>query len=82
MAVTFCEAVKAAGYRPMLYLNLDTAFTVFDLTQLEQYDKWFAHYGTDMYYPYDYKIWQYSESGRVNGISSAVDLNISFEEWE
>ena len=41
-----------------------------------------AHYGTDMYYPYDYKIWQYSESGRVNGISSAVDLNISFEEWE
>lgn len=82
MAVTFCEAVKAAGYRPMVYLNLDTAFTVFDLTKLEQYDKWFAHYGTDMYYPYDYKIWQYSESGRVNGISSAVDLNISFEEWE
>ena len=82
MAVTFCEAVKAAGYRPMVYLNLDTAFTVFDLTQLEQYDKWFAHYGTDMYYPYDYKIWQYSESGRVNGISSAVDLNISFEDWE
>ncbi len=82
MAITFCEAVKEAGYRPMVYLNLDTAFTMVELERLEAYDKWFAHYGTDMYYPYDYKIWQYSESGTVAGINGDVDLNISFEAWE
>lgn len=82
MAVTFCETVKEAGYRPMMYLNLDTAFSMVELERLEDYDKWFAHYGSDMYYPYDYKIWQYSEKGTVAGINSEVDLNISFEEWE
>ena len=82
MAITFCETVKEAGYQPMVYLNLDTAFTMVELERLEAYDKWFAHYGTDMYYPYDYKIWQYSESGRVAGINGDVDLNISFEMWE
>lgn len=78
MTLSFCRTVAAAGYRPMIYLNLDTAFSTVDLAQLEEYDKWFAHYGTDMYYPYDYKIWQYTESGSVQGIDSEVDMNISF----
>ena len=82
LAKLFCDTVKEAGYRPMIYLNLEVAFSVLDLTQLEEYDKWLAHYGADMYYPYDYKIWQYSEQGSVKGISSPVDLNISFESWD
>ncbi len=82
MAIAFCETVKEAGYRPMIYLNMDTAFLMLDLERLEPYDKWLAHYGTEMYYPYQYKIWQYSQSGRVAGIGTDVDLNISFEEWE
>ncbi len=82
MAIAFCETVKEAGYEPMVYLNMDVAFTMYELERLEGYNKWFAHYSTDMYYPYDYKIWQYSESGRVAGINGDVDLNISFEAWE
>ncbi len=82
MAVTFCEVVKEAGYRPMIYLNMDVAFTMLELERLEDYDKWLAHYGTEMYYPYDYKMWQYSQTGTVAGIKGDVDLNISFEDWE
>jgi len=82
MAIAFCEAVKEAGYRPMVYVNLDTAFTMYEIERLEEYDKWVAHYGSEMYYPYDYKIWQYSDQGSVAGIAADVDLNISFEEWE
>ena len=49
----------------------------------EEYDKWFAAYSDQFYYPYEYKIWQYSQSGRVQGIKGAVDLNISFGPiWE
>lgn len=81
MAIAFCETVKEAGYEPMIYLNPYAAFYMMDLERLERYPKWFAHYGTDMYYPYEYDIWQYTESGRVAGIRGDVDVNLSFYDW-
>ena len=48
---------------------------------LEEYDKWFAAYTSYFYFPYDFEIWQYSDSGTVAGSESAVDLNISFYDW-
>lgn len=78
--IAFCETIKAAGYTPMIYGNLKTFFIMLDMTQLEAYDKWFAQYDTSVYFPYEYTIWQYSESGKVNGISADVDLNVSFYE--
>ena len=54
-----------------------------DLEQLEEYDKWFAYYNKDIYFPYDFKIWQYTDKGKVAGIETDVDLNIAFEKiWE
>lgn len=78
--IAFCETVKAAGYEPMIYGNLKTFFIMLDMEQLTMYDKWFAQYDTSVYFPYEFKIWQYSESGTVNGISTDVDLNVSFYE--
>ncbi len=78
--IAFCETIKAAGYTPMIYGNLKTYFIMLDMTQLEAYDKWFAQYDTSVYFPYEFDIWQYSESGKVNGISTDVDLNVSFYE--
>lgn len=79
----FCETIQAAGYRPMIYHNLEMGAMMLDLGQLEQYDKWFAYYNKDLYYPYAYKVWQYSDKGSVNGIKGDVDLNIAFEPvWE
>ena len=76
---SFCDRVAAAGYRPMIYHNLEMGAVMLDVAQLEDYDKWFAYYNKDFYYPYDYKIWQYSDKGRVSGISGDVDLDIAFE---
>lgn len=78
--IAFCETIKAAGYTPMIYGNLKTFFIMLDMEQLTMYDKWFAQYDTTVYFPYEFKIWQYSESGTVNGISTDVDLNVSFYE--
>ncbi len=67
----------------MIYLNLEMGALMLELSELEEYDKWFAYYNYEMYYPYDYKVWQYSEKGKVAGIKETVDLNISFEPiWE
>lgn len=79
--IAFCEMIKNAGYTPMVYGNLKTFMLLLDLEQLEEYDKWFAQYDTELYYPYDFKIWQYTDKGKVSGINTEVDMNISFENW-
>ena len=76
---TFLEAVKNAGYQPMFYHNTEMGAMLLDLTQLTEYPKWFAGYNREFYWPYEYNIWQYSETGRVNGINGNVDLDIWLE---
>ncbi len=78
--IAFCETIREAGYKPMIYGNLKTFMLMLDLEKLEEYDKWFAYYDEELYYPYDFKIWQYTDSGRIDGISGDVDINISFED--
>lgn len=78
--IAFCEMIKKAGYKPMIYGNLKTFMLLLDLEQLEEYDKWFAHYDTEVYFPYDFKVWQYTDKGKVAGIGGDVDINISFED--
>ena len=83
LTLLFCQTVEAAGYKPIIYHNMEMGALMLDIEPLEQYDKWLAYYNEDMYYPYEYKIWQYSDKGRVSGISSNVDMNICFEPfWE
>lgn len=72
----FCKTIKDAGYEPMIYGNLNTFFRMLNVAELEEYDKWFAAYMFPVYYPYEYKIWQYSSSGSVMGIKGKVDMNI------
>ena len=79
----FCQTIEEAGYKSMIYHNTEMAALMLDLTELEEYDKWFAAYTDTLYYPYEYKIWQYSDKGRVQGIKGDVDLNICFAPlWE
>lgn len=78
-AKAFCDTVAGYGFTPMIYLGLDTAYNRMNLSQLTGYDKWFAQYGVtkpSMYY--DYRIWQYSDSGSVPGIEGKVDMDIIF----
>lgn len=83
LALRFCQAIENAGYQPMLYHNTEMGALMIDIAAFEKYDKWYASYSDKMFYPYAYKIWQYSDKGRVNGISTNVDMNISFEPvWE
>ncbi len=77
--ITFCEKIKEAGYTPMIYGNLKTFMLLLNIEELGEYDKWFAYYDDMYYFPYDFKIWQYTNKGKVSGIKGDVDLNISFE---
>ena len=77
----FLEEIKAAGYTPMLYANTRWSILNLDLAQLGDYDFWYAYYGDDIYYPYQFSMWQYTSSGKVDGIKGSADLNISFKDY-
>jgi GH25 family lysozyme M1 (1,4-beta-N-acetylmuramidase) len=79
ITVAFCEAIKKAGYTPMIYGNVKCFTKLLDLSRLMDYEKWYAFYDDYMYMPYDVSCWQYSEKGTVNGIKGKVDLNISYK---
>ena len=76
LTIAFLDAVKNAGYDPMFYHNTEMGAMLLDLNQLTDYPKWFAGYNKEFYWPYEYDLWQYSESGRINGIKGDVDLDI------
>lgn len=79
--IAFCEMIKQAGYTPMIYGNLKTFMLLLDMEQLEDYDKWFAYYDTELYFPYNVRVWQYTDTGSIEGIDTDVDINISFGDF-
>lgn len=76
--IAFCERIKQAGYTPMIYGNLKSMMLMTDITRLEEYDKWFAYYHFPLRFPYKFRIWQYSDTGKVDGIKGDADLNLMF----
>ncbi len=79
--IAFCETIKKAGYTPMIYGNLKTFLIMLDMSQLEEYHKWFAYYNTPVYFPYEFDVWQYSSKGSISGIKGDVDLNVCMTDF-
>ncbi len=77
----FCDMVTGAGYKPMVYGNVKSFTLLMDAVDVDDYDIWIAYYGTPLYYPYHFNIWQYTSTGRVDGIDGDVDLNICITEY-
>ena len=80
IAIAFCERVEKAGYYVCLYTNPDWIKNRLDMERLKQFDLWLARYsdtpGRD-----GIGMWQYSSSGKVNGINTAVDLDVAYRDY-
>ncbi len=81
MTRIFVDRIKEAGYTPMIYSNMEMWTVLLDMAAFEDVEKWFAFYNTELYFPYEYAVWQYSDKASIDGIKGDVDLNISFKEW-
>lgn len=79
--VAFCDTIKSAGYTPMIYSNIRYFAGKVEYNRLEDYDKWYASYSTQLYFPYEVSMWQYTNTGSVDGIKGDVDINISFKKY-
>lgn len=74
MCKAFLDVVTAAGYRGGVYYNLDYLNSRYIRTdQLPGAWRWFARYTTTP--QKDCDLWQYTESGKVEGVSGSCDIS-------
>ncbi|TKG97843.1 LysM peptidoglycan-binding domain-containing protein [Peribacillus simplex] len=78
-AIAFLEAIEEAGYTSMLYTGKYFLENTLDESRLKKYALWIARYNSTLGRSTD--IWQHSDSGKVSGISTKVDLNIAYRDF-
>lgn len=71
----YCSIIKEAGYDVGIYASLNWLNNKIDSSLQSKYPIWVAQYYKECQYKKDYKIWQYSSDGKVDGISGRVDMN-------
>ncbi len=80
-AYAFCEHIEKNGYKSIIYFNCEIGYFEYDLSYVDSFDFWLAEYNTYPTFIYNYKLWQYTDKGSVEGIDGYVDLNISVVDY-
>lgn len=70
----FADELEKSGYEAMLYSSKN--FLELFWENKNNRPVWVAHYVEETTYEGDWYIWQRCGTGRINGISGAVDLNV------
>lgn len=73
----FCEIISEGGYTPGVYFNRHMGYYLYNLAQLpDDVMFWFAGEGDYSDFYYEHAMWQYTFTGRVNGINGDVDIDL------
>lgn len=80
ICMAFCERIAASGYTPMVYANKSMLTDQMNAQTITNagYRVWLANYTTQTTYTGKYDFWQYSSTGKVNGINGNVDMNFYY----
>lgn len=85
IAETFCTALGNAGYAVGIYANTNWFTNYLTDQRFQKWDKWVAQYNYKCTYTGNYKMWQCTSSGIIDGIPSdskgkpiEVDINFDF----
>lgn len=85
----FCSTIEKSGYKTLIYASPYWIKDNLDITQLSEYKIWLANYtgatqenplAKPSSYKGQYVMWQYTDSGTVNGIDGGVDCDIFYYE--
>lgn len=84
--LAFCETVEKAGYYVGIYSSAVSGFVDrLDAARLKKFDFWVADYRASTIEAGKPALacgmWQYSDKGRVNGITGNVDLDVAFVDY-
>ncbi len=79
VCLAFCREVEACGYTAAVYAGQSMLRdTVGEALTEEGYSVWLAHWTVQTRFNGAYDYWQYSGSGRAEGIGTEVDLDIRY----
>ena len=79
--IEFTKLIKQSGHKAGVYANLNWFNNYIDASKFEKdVSVWVAQYYKECEYKGAYDIWQYTSSGKVNGISGNVDMNYLYNE--
>lgn len=84
MVLAFCNKIRAAGYIPMLYTNLNWATNYIDMARIDAagIDVWLAQYNTQCDYKGVYTMWQYTSEAVIDGITAnTADMNWCYKDY-
>lgn len=83
ICIAFCEELEAAGYFVGVYANTDWFTRKLDHAKLSSlYTIWLADYrGENADKSLKRDVWQYTSSGKVDGISGNVDMNECYRDF-
>lgn len=76
----FCQVIAAAGYRPIVYANNEWLTRHMDTSQIP-YDIWYSRYETSINEYPNRTLWQYTDSGLVDGIPGEVCIEVAFTDY-
>lgn len=77
----FCESMESRGYYVSLYSYASFLGKIPESVR-SKYDVWVAHFGVNRpAYSGEYGMWQYTSTGRVNGIDGDVDCDYAYKDY-
>ena len=76
VAESFLEKVEDKEYDGMLYGSKNYLNSIW---KYHDYDVWLAHYTDQTDYDSHYVMWQLCQDGRIDGINTAVDINVLYK---
>lgn len=78
----FCSEMEKAGYYTAIYSFKSAFENNITSNVTEKYDTFLSHIGVEQTdYSGDYGLWQYSWTGRIDGISDDVDLDYAYKNY-
>jgi len=79
---TFCKTIANYGYTAGVYANTNWFSEKINTNAVTNYHIWLAQYAAKPSYTRTrYDIWQYTDKGRVSGMSGDVDMDIVYRAY-
>lgn len=79
VAQTYLDTIAEKGYDGLLYGSLNYLRRIWQPEKyFENHAVWLAQYYDEPTYEKDFRFWQFSNTGRVDGIAGDVDLDVMY----
>lgn len=83
MAIAFANKIRAAGFTPMLYCNLNWARNFVDMDRIYAagISFWIAQWASQCTWTGPYDMWQYTDKAVIPGFNGVVDASWCYSTW-